>query len=86
MTYRTHTVRSEAPRVKHENARAALKSQAVGITSTICMYLAIRKKQKITKEEKSIGVWENEVKASARKETNGKRKRGTFTEEKKRVM
>ena len=78
MTYRTRIVISEAPRVKHENARAALKSQAVGITSIICMYLGIRKKeQKIAKEEKSIGVWENEVKG---------RKRGTFTEEKKRVM
>ena len=45
MTYQTRIVRSEAPRVKHENARAALKSQAVGITSTICMYLGIRKKE-----------------------------------------
>ena len=43
----------------------------------VCTLELERKKQKIAKEEKSIGVWENEVKG---------RKRGTFTEEKKRVM
>ncbi|CAB4039777.1 ---NA--- [Paramuricea clavata] len=74
-------------RAKHAKVTATLKSQAARITSTTCTLGLEVKKQNIRKKEKLIlDKWENEVKGSARKTANLKRKRAKFTEEQKGVM
>ena len=78
--------RSENPREKHGEMEAALKAQAVGIAATTCNLGSERRKQSISKEEKLIDIWENDVKGIARKITNPKRKKGKFTEKQKQIM